>query len=206
MNVFSGFFIGIVYVAAPGPINLETFRRGLNGGLMEALAVQAGASIGLIGYALCAILGSGLLLQSTLWQVLLGLAGMTMLFYMGISTIRDGWRLPAIPNAYLGSRTTLKRAFGAGALLSLTNPLDFLFWMAIADRASRGSHTFGIELTYGVLLGCFIASLGMAIAFGIWRIRFSSRAASVFSAVCGVSLIGFGLNIGFSLGKHLLLW
>jgi hypothetical protein len=42
MDVTSGLILGIVYVAAPGPINVETIRQGVKGGFIASLAVQTG--------------------------------------------------------------------------------------------------------------------------------------------------------------------
>lgn len=69
MDVTSGLILGIAYVAAPGPINVETLRQGVKGGLVASLAVQTGSSIGLILYALLALFGAGILLQGATWQV-----------------------------------------------------------------------------------------------------------------------------------------
>ena len=93
MDITSGLILGIVYVAAPGPILVETLRQGMKGGFIASLAVQTGASLGLIVYALLALLGAGLWLSGITWQLAAGLLGTAMLFYLGITTIRDGHAL-----------------------------------------------------------------------------------------------------------------
>jgi threonine/homoserine/homoserine lactone efflux protein len=35
--------LSLAYVASPGPVNIETLRRGLAGGFRAALALQRGA-------------------------------------------------------------------------------------------------------------------------------------------------------------------
>lgn len=67
MGIASGLILGMVYVAAPGPIGLETLRQGVKGGVRASLAVQAGSLTGLVLYALLAWLATGQQMQSAGW-------------------------------------------------------------------------------------------------------------------------------------------
>jgi threonine/homoserine/homoserine lactone efflux protein len=62
----------------------------VNGGFLGSLAIQAGTSVGRILYALLALFGAGVLLQGATFQLALGVFGITVLFYLGITAIRDG--------------------------------------------------------------------------------------------------------------------
>ena len=53
--------LGILYVAAPGPVNVATLRRGLRGGFGDALAVQLGAFVGDLPYVVLGLVGVPLL-------------------------------------------------------------------------------------------------------------------------------------------------
>ena len=48
MYILSGIITVIAYIAAPGPITVETLRQGMKGGLSDSLDVQISSAIGLI--------------------------------------------------------------------------------------------------------------------------------------------------------------
>ncbi len=78
-----GIMLGLAYVVAPGSVNIETLRRGLTGGARVALAMQLGAIIGELFWALLPLAGTGLLLTHAVAQTILGIAGTTLLMYLG---------------------------------------------------------------------------------------------------------------------------
>src|SRR5262245_33133368 len=91
MDVLLGIMLGVAYVVPPGPVNIETVRRGLTGGFRVALALQLGALIGDMVYAILAVAGAGLLLNHTATQSLLGIIGVGLLLCLGYSALRSWW-------------------------------------------------------------------------------------------------------------------
>ena len=91
MEVLLGVMMGVAYVVPPGPVNIETARRGLTGGFPAALAMQLGAVIGDTTYAVLALAGVGLVLTHALAQALLGIVGTGLLLYLGWSGL-SSWR------------------------------------------------------------------------------------------------------------------
>jgi threonine/homoserine/homoserine lactone efflux protein len=205
MDVTSGLILGIVYVAAPGPINVETIRQGVKGGFIASLAVQSGSSIGLILYALLALLGAGLVLQEAAWQLAAGLSGMAVLFYLGITTIRDGRNLATHTAAHVPVETSARRAFGTGAILSLASPLEILFWLSLSSRVLHDPALDGPVFLSAFFMGCIAMSLVIVLFASFWRSRLTARAARVISWACGLALIAFGLKLGLSIGRHLMI-
>jgi threonine/homoserine/homoserine lactone efflux protein len=51
MNILICALMGLAYVAPPGPVNLETVRRGVAGGFRAGLVLQLGAVLGDLLYA-----------------------------------------------------------------------------------------------------------------------------------------------------------
>lgn len=203
MDIASGLILGIVYVAAPGPIGLETLRQGVKGGLRPSLAVQAGSSIGLVLYALLALLGAGLLVQGTVWQVGVGVCGTAVLLYLGLTTIREGRSLARLSSAVHADQLSTRRAFGLGALLSLSNPLEILFWLSLGNRVLHDPGAGGPAFLSAFFIACLLTSLLLVLFASFWHARFSARAVLALSWVCGLVLIGFGLKLGLSVGQHL---
>jgi chemosensory pili system protein ChpE len=203
MDIASGLILGMVYVGAPGPIGMETLRQGVKGGLRASLAVQAGSSIGLVLYALLALLGAGLLVQGTVWQVGIGVCGTAVLFYLGLTTIREGRSLVRQTSAGCADRLSARRAFGLGALLSLSNPLEILFWLSLGNRVLHDPGQGGPAFLSAFFLGCLLTSLLLVLFASFWHARLNAKTVLALSWTCGLVLIGFGLKLGLSLGQHL---
>jgi chemosensory pili system protein ChpE len=206
MGIAYGMIIGMVYVAAPGPISIETLKHGVKGGFTAALAVQIGSSIGLIVYALLSLLGVGLLFQGDMWQLLAGAFGMIVLLYLGITTIRDGRNLLQHSGIRTFGVSSTRRAFSTGAILSLANPLDFVFWLSISSRVLMDPGLESSAFLGGLFVGCILTSISMAFLAGFWQSRLSPKVVLAISWACGLVMIGFGFNLGLSIGRHLVAW
>ena len=206
MQVVLGLLMGLVYAAAPGPVNVETLRQGMKGGFLDSLAVQTGSSIGRIIYALLALFGVGLLLQETTLQIASGVFGMTVLFYLGINAIR-GWRDLAGHSADTAdSSISARHAFWTGAILSLANPLAIVFWLSIGSRAAHEPGLDGATFLLGFFIGCMIVSLFMALLASFWQTRLTAKVALTISWVCGLIMIGYGFRLGYAIGTTFHFW
>jgi threonine/homoserine/homoserine lactone efflux protein len=206
MDLVHGMIIGIVYVATPGPISVETLRQGIKGGFTDALAIQIGSSVGLVAYALLALLGAGLLIQEQWWLLFSSASGAAVLLYMGITTILDGRKLFRHSDFRTLERSSAQRAFSRGATLSLTNPLDLVFWLTVGSRVLLEPGGGNWAFWGGLLAGCILTALGMAFFAGFWHSRLSPKAVLAVSLTCGLALISFGLSLGFSIGQNLIVW
>src|SRR5512138_656777 len=91
MNAALAIMLGLAYVASPGPVNIETLRRGLVGGFRVALALQLGSLIGDLFWAMLVLAGVRLLLTHAAAQTVLSIAGAALLLYLGCSALRS-WR------------------------------------------------------------------------------------------------------------------
>ena len=206
MHIFLGLLMGVVYAAAPGPVNIETIRRGVKGGFMDSLAVQAGSSIGRIVYALLASLGAGLLLQEETLQLAIGVFGMTVLFYLGINAIRDWRDLVSYGGEAAMQIVSSRHAFWTGATLSLANPLAIVFWLSIGSRVAQEPRLEGTTFLLGFFTGCAIVSLFVSVFTSFWQARLTTKVALSVSWVCGLVLIGFGLRLGYAVGLTFNFW
>jgi threonine/homoserine/homoserine lactone efflux protein len=203
MQLLPGLVMGLAYAAAPGPITVETLRRGIRGGLRQSLAVQAGSSIGIVVYALLALFGAGLLPLAG-WQWAASLAGTAILLYLGLVTIRDGGRLAFAPCAELRGRTSVRSALGTGALLSLANPLDIVFWFGLGGRLLDDPALDAPAFLGGFLFGLVAASLSLAVIAAGWRHRLTPRSMRGLAWLCGLAFIAFGLQLGLTAARHLI--
>lgn len=120
---------GLAFCASPGAVFSETLRRGLTGGFRPALLVQLGSLIGDAVWALIGLTGLVLLLAQDSVRVPLTIACAAYLVWLGIQGLRDAWQPPTQEEGTARGRN----AFGAGALLSLSNPKNIVFWGALGS-------------------------------------------------------------------------
>ncbi|MFW6068569.1 MAG: LysE family translocator [Chloroflexota bacterium] len=194
MEILIGLLIGSAYVAAPGPIIVETLRQGMCGGLRASLAVQGGSVLGRLLYGGIAVLGVDGLLQREAWQPILSFGGMVLLIYLGLSTIRDAGALAPPAGALTSVRPSTQGALATGALLSLANPVNIVFWVSIGGATLQQPGPQVLTFLCAFAAGCVAASLLAAFLAAFWQPRLSGGAARVVSYASGLVLIGYGLH------------
>lgn len=121
---------GLAFVVSPGAVFSETLRRGLSGGYRPALLVQLGSLIGDALWALIGLSGLVLLLGQDSVRVPLTLASAAYLAWLGVQGLRDAWQPPQQEEE---GDAQARSAFAAGALLSLSNPKNIVFWGALGS-------------------------------------------------------------------------
>lgn len=152
--LLEAFILGLTYAAAPGGVNTETVRRGLQYGFRTALRVQAGALIGHVAWAAVAVTGLAAFASNSLVQALLGLAGGTFLLWISWSAIRAAWTADV---AEIDAPAAERGAFAAGVWFGLANPVGVVFWLGgmsgTVTQAGAASYTgFIIAATSGALV------------------------------------------------------
>lgn len=155
--VLLGLLCGLVFNVAPGPVLVETLRRGLVGGYRPALAVQVGSLVGDVTWAVIGVTGIATVMQLDALRVPLGVAGTIYLLWLAI----DAWRSAARADQ---PREAPTRAgpFVTGALLSLTNVQNVALWSALASVVH-----VGLGGAHGAAAStCFVA--GFMIASVTW--------------------------------------
>jgi threonine/homoserine/homoserine lactone efflux protein len=194
---FSSFILGIAFCAPPGIITAETIRRGLVRGFRPALFVQFGSLVGDTTWSLIALTGLAFLVQNNTARIILSVIGILLL-------LKLAW--DALQSARIGTEISNKPAsergdFATGAMLSLSNPFNIVFWTGIGTTAFAGipgtpqmSHfiVFFLSFITGAFLWCFfIAGL---VAWGKqWMTPTFFRWVNL---VCGIILVYFAVQLG----------
>lgn len=188
---------GLAFCASPGAVFSETLRRGLTGGFRSALLVQLGSLIGDAVWALIGLTGLVLLLTEDGVRLPLTFACAAYLAWLGVQGLRDAWRPPAQETDHAPGRN----AFGAGALLSLSNPKNVVFWGALGSAlagivegtpSSQQMVVFFAGFMVASLLWCFVCA-----ALVDWLRRHTTALWQRISyAGCGLMLLGLaGLTL-----------
>lgn len=150
----TAFLLGMVFNAAPGAVFAETVRRGSMGGFRHALAVQFGSLLGDATWAVFGLFGVGLLLQMAWLRWPVGIAGASYLTWLA-------WQARQASNvAYLasGAPVAAGSSLSSGALISITNPQNILYWAAIGSALASAGVTEPQPIDYAVFFAGFMAS------------------------------------------------
>lgn len=194
----AAFGLGLAFMAPPGAVNLEAARRGLARGFGAALRFELGSLIGDSVWAVVALAGAALLIQSPALKVLLGLIGAGFLFFLAWSAGRDAWTGRVAKPA--GRPDRGRGDVAAGAVISLTNPYAVAFWLGlggvIVGAGRRDPEPREVAL--------FLA--GFLIAAVVWCFAYSALIAGGrrfigapffrwINAVCALILAVYGLQL-----------
>lgn len=198
MEILMALLMGVAYKASPGPVNIETLRRGMTGGTSSAFAVQMGAMIGHLVYALLALWGVSLFTGMSFVQMILTGLSVSLLFYLGISAIRDR-SIFAQMRVYEGQvESSMQRSFWTGCLLSLLNPISIAFWVAISNRINQVAVDPMLFLT-AFFVGVMLVAIVMTFFASRWMSRMQAAWTQNILTGCGLMMIGFGLKMGYGL-------
>ena len=197
-TIMTGAAIAISFSAPPGPVAMETVRRGLRGGFGPALNVQLGSIIGDFLWFMIALIGLGPLAQITWVRAPLAIAGVLVLLYLGASGIRDAIKTKIVATS--DGPDSAKGAFRTGMAISIANPMAIGYWLSVggalvAAGVSGTTPAQTLSFALGFVGGTFAWAFIMA---GV--VRFSKRLINptLFRAVnfaCGLALVVFGFTL-----------
>ena len=195
-DVFAlAFGLGLVFNAAPGAVFTESLRRGVRGGFRPAFGVQVGSLVGDATWAVLGLAGLGALFTMPALRVPLTVAGCLLLAWLGACGVRDGLRRTAGPDL------TPVDSFGRGALgtgvsMSLSNPLNVVYWSGAAgavsgalgdDATTTSLVVFFVGFMASSLLWCFVC----AGAIALLRRVLPPLAVRIVDVACGLALLAF---------------
>jgi len=165
--------IGLSIAAPVGPIALLIIQRTLAEGLTVGLACGLGTAVADALYAVLAAFGlvaaSGLLEEVSWW---VGLAGAAFLAWLGVRILLSRPALRAARTGGATGRGRLAGAFLTTFLLTLSNPLTIVAFLAVFASlgvAASGAPGAATTVVAGVLLGSLAYQWGLALAAGLAR-------------------------------------
>lgn len=196
--VLRGFVIGLSLAAPVGPIGVLTIRRTLAHGRLTGFISGLGTATADGLYGLIGALGltavTALLTGNVFW---LKLVGGLFLCYLGVQTLRAK---PAVNPAQAQSRQGLLGAYVSAFLLTLTNPMTILAFVAIftsllaGDPQMNGADTGSLILiVVGVFLGSSAWWLILSTVTGLLRNRLNPQSMRWVNIVSGLVIGGFGI-------------
>ena len=149
------FIVCLLGAMSPGPsmvvvINNAIFKNRFNGILT---ALGQGFGIGL--YALCAVLGIGLIIETNM-LIFNGIQSLSILFlfYLGIQSIRSNSELDFTGNEF----TSGIKSFLQGLTISILNPKIFIWFIAIYSQFMSATNNLSLNVSL-ILIACIVDGL-----------------------------------------------
>jgi chemosensory pili system protein ChpE/L-lysine exporter family protein LysE/ArgO len=152
----SAFLLGVVFNATPGAVFAETVRRGSSGGYPHALAVQLGSLLGDATWALLGLIGVGLMLRTNWLRFPVGIVGSAYLTWLAWQAWQSSRRRgdDLTPGVTSAAGSPLR----SGALISLTNPQNVVYWAAIGGALVSAGVAEPRPADYAIFFTGFMAS------------------------------------------------
>jgi threonine/homoserine/homoserine lactone efflux protein len=191
--IVRGFILGFAIAAPVGPIGLLCIQRTLSQGRWVGLASGLGAATADAFYGAVAAFGltlvSGFLIEQQFW---LALVGGLFLCYLGVRTLLAA---PA-ERAATGEAHSIGAAYISTFLLTITNPMTILAFVAIFAGAGLATSGGDVLAAAWMVLGVFLGSaawwLLLSGGVSLLRSRISSGVLLWVNRAAGAILVLFG--------------
>ena len=189
-----GLIIGMSIAAPVGPIGVLVIRRTLAEGRVAGLVTGLGVASADALYGCVAGFGltfiSSLLIDQRSW---IRLIGGLFLCYLGLRTLLAA----PVERAATDAGPNLFYAYTSTFLLTLTNPMTILSFVAILAGlgigSSGGSYGAAALLVLGVFMGSSLWWLILSGGVNLLRTRLTPRALRWINRASGLIILGFGL-------------
>jgi threonine/homoserine/homoserine lactone efflux protein len=194
-----GLILGLSVAAPIGPTNIEMIRRGLRSGFWACILFAAGVEVALIAYLVAVFAGLSFLTEAELFNLLLSVFGVFVLFYLGFVSIKDFLNRHDLD---LDAGGGDDRHLVSGVVLTIANPAVLLFWSGIIG-ANLATKEFNLStsllISGGILMGVAIWLLLLSTLIHGGRRFLTPQVFGYISLIAGLVLIGFGLSFGYRL-------
>jgi threonine/homoserine/homoserine lactone efflux protein len=196
-----GIIIGLAVAAPVGPIGLLCIRRTLEHGSLVGFATGLGAAVADGMFGAIAAFGVQFLIDwLTGHQTAIRLIGGVFMLVIAIR----GFSVRRVEAAEAPDSRTVLGNFTTSLLLTLTNPMTILGFIAIFAGFGLGGHSGeagAIILVLGVFLGSALWWLMLSSGVALIRHRISDRSFTLINRGAAVMLAGFGI---YALGSAFL--
>jgi chemosensory pili system protein ChpE len=206
MSLFlSSFILAIAFCAPPGVITAETVRRGAARGFIPALFVQLGSLVGDTTWAIIALTGISFIVQNNIAKIILSVIGILLLLKLAWDALKAARHRKDLDTT---SSSSHRGDFTNGAFLSLSNPMNIVFWTGLGTTvfASISGRPQALDFAIffagflgGAILWCFVMAGLVA-----WGRRFVTLTFFRWvNFACGIALGFFAIQLGWNLLQNL---
>ncbi|MBT6068242.1 LysE family transporter [Candidatus Peregrinibacteria bacterium] len=195
--LFQYIFLGFVFAAGVGPVNIETAKRGLIGKIIPAALFYLGNVVIDALYILILLFGFSLFTESIKLRLVLGIFGIAYLLYLGIGNIKDCFKKSIFSNKSTKPKRVIN-PFLEGILVNLANPMAIASWVAFYGvvPSDFGESIFNF---FAVMAGAILLGAVLLFATYFFKRIIGEKIMRGISLVSGIALIVFSILFTFSL-------
>ncbi|HET8790340.1 MAG TPA: LysE family translocator [Modicisalibacter sp.] len=190
--------VAAISILSPGPAFMVAIRNGMSGGVRRVAVSSLGNIIGLLVVAGTAVLGLGVVLETSEWLfTALKLFGAGYLIYLGVRQWRS--RASIIVASTAAPARGMSYVFGEGLLVALSNPKAILFFTALFPQFLDTGVPLWPQFT--IMVGTFMAlSFCTLVIYGSLARRIagllgSARRVLWINRLIGSAFVGLGVSL-----------
>ena len=202
--LLSALALGFVVAIPPGSVTIVSLQRSMTHGFKNSLLFIMGSSIADIFYITLVYYGvSEIILENYVLQILLYIFSGSLLFYIGISSIRNGMFMKDDKKT-----VSHKNSLFSGIGITLLNPVTVIGWIAIAgsffltwsEKWPESKNHFTLSVVF-IMIG--VLAWFVPLNFIVSRLRkfINNKITKIFIISSSILIILFGLTAYYSAGK-----
>jgi L-lysine exporter family protein LysE/ArgO len=198
--LLSAFLLGIIVAIPPGSVTVIACQRAMQFGFKNSLVFTTGSCISDIFYISCVYYGLTNFVNHNSYKIILWIICGLLLIIIGLITIRGlkSYEIDnSIDNTVMQSRPLF--TFISGILITLTNPLTILGWIAIAgnffliwNNKFPFANEYGIITITVIMIGVLSWFVPLTYAASKLKKLLNIKLQKYLIAVSGICLIIFG--------------
>jgi chemosensory pili system protein ChpE len=167
--------------------------------------VQFGSLVGDTTWAIIALTGLAFLVQNNIARIILSLIGIFLMLKLAWDAINDARQGKELDTS---ATTSTRGDFANGAVLSLGNPMNIVFWTGLGTTVfssiSGTPQPFDFAIFFAGFLGGAILWCFFMAGLVAWGRRFVTGAFFRWvNLVCGIALVFFAFQLGWNLVEGL---
>jgi L-lysine exporter family protein LysE/ArgO len=197
--IVSAFILGIVVAIPPGSVTIIAIQRILQFGFLNSLIFSLGSASADIFYIILVYNGvAGIFASNPLFKIILWFICSAILIFLGTTslwTLRKSVESPIQKNITSGKTAT----FISGIMVTLTNPITIVGWLAIAGNfflvwSSRfpESKRLGSIIALPIMAGVLLYFIPLLYAVSRLKSRLNRKTTGIMIIIGNIFLLGFG--------------
>ena len=144
------FFVCLLGAMSPGPSMVVVINNAIFKSKFSGILTALGHGFGISIYALCAVIGIGVVLQTNIIVFnSIKLLSIFFLFYLGIQTIRSRGKFEFGVNHSM----SVTKSFSQGFMISILNPKIFIWFMAIYSQFMSHENNMSLNVMLVLIAG-----------------------------------------------------
>jgi threonine/homoserine/homoserine lactone efflux protein len=212
--ILSAFLLGIVVAIPPGSVTIIAAQRSLQFGFYNSLIFSLGSALADVFYIVIVYKGvaeffiAHLLLKIVLWFICSGI-----LLFLGISSLSSLKKEGRNNSVYKGITSGTAPTFISGIMVTLTNPMTIIGWLAIAGNffltwSSKfpESRRMGFLIILPIMIGVMLWFLPLLYVISRLRSHLNRKTTGIMVAVGSLFLLGFGLFSLYNAFYEIMFW